>query len=176
MGKKVVLASLLLAIAAGTALAQEPIPLNSWVEMMSPPSKSRFPAYRDYGERYYVVAPVRLPKSGRYTLFAEWDDGGAMLVIVFGYGPSGRPRSAPSGAYSQVALNVQGGKAWRINFTVDPKSAGDTAWVMFLAYKPNRKLRVMIKSPGDPDKTTEAVVKGRYIGSVYKTPLHLFAE
>ncbi|MBN2353642.1 MAG: hypothetical protein JXD23_13805 [Spirochaetales bacterium] len=48
--------------------------------------------------------------------------------------------------------------------------------VVFPAYKPNRKLRVMIKSPGDPDKTTEAVVKGRYIGSVYKTPLYLFTE
>ncbi len=37
-------------------------------------------------------------------------------------------------------------------------------------------LRVMIKSPGDPDEVTTAVVKGSYVGSIYRTPLHLFAR
>jgi hypothetical protein len=48
--------------------------------------------------------------------------------------------------------------------------------VVFPAASANRALRIMIKPPGDPDAATEAPVKGFNIGSVYKTPLHLFAR
>jgi hypothetical protein len=119
---------------------------------------------------------VRLEKGGQYTLFAEWDDGKAMLLFVRGYDPAGDTPSAPSGTYNQVTINSSGGKAWRINFTVDPKSAGDTAWLVFPGSTPARALRIMIKSPGDPEEVTTAVVKGSYVGSVYRTPLHLFAR
>jgi hypothetical protein len=95
---------------------------------------------------------------------------------VRGYDPAGKSPSAPSGTYNQVTINSSGGEAWRINFTVDPKSVGETAWLVFPASAPGRALRIMIKSPGDPDEVTGAVVKGSYVGSVYRTPLHLFAR
>ena len=156
------------------AQAQEPAALNTWITLTSAPDKSRLEAYKYDSDRYYALAPILLKKGGRYTMFAEWDDGHAMLIMVRGYGPAGKSPNPPSGTYSQVVINRQGGKAWRINFSIDPKSPGDKAWIVFPAYKPNRKVRVMIKSPADPDKTTEAVVKGAYIGSIYMTPLHIF--
>ncbi len=165
--------------AAPVAAAPGPVeglPLNEWVPFPSPSSTSRLASFESDGEKYYAVAPVRLQKGGLYTLFAEWDDGKAMLLLVRGYDPAGKSPSPPSGTYNQVVLNISGGKAWRINFTVDPKSAGETAWIVFQATAPGRALRIMIKSPGDPDEVTAAVVKGSYVGSVYRTPLHLFAR
>jgi hypothetical protein len=163
------------AAGAGPA-AVEGLPLNEWVPFPSPSAKSRLASFESDGEKYFAVAPVRLEKGGLYTLLAEWDDGKAMLLMIRGYDPAGKTPSAPSGTYNQVVVNISGGAAWRINFTVDPKSAGDTAWVVFPASTPNRSLRIMVKSPGDPDAVTTAVVKGYTIGSVYKTPLHLFAR
>jgi hypothetical protein len=165
--------------AAPVAAAPAPVdglPLNEWVPFPSPSSASQLASFESDGEKYFAVAPVRLQKGGQYTLFAEWDDGKAMLLLVRGYDPAGSTPSAPSGTYNQVTINSSGGKAWRINFTVDPKSAGDTAWLVFQAAAPNRALRIMIKSPGDPEEVTTAVVKGSYVGSVYRTPLHLFSR
>jgi len=164
------------AAAAPGPAAVESLPLNVWVPFPSPSSSSRLAAYEGEGEKYFAVAPVRLEKGGRYTLFAEWADGKAMLLFVRGHDPTGKALTAPSDTYPQVAVNVSGGTAWRINFTVDPESAGDTAWVVFPASTPNRSLRIMIKSPGDPDAVTEAPVKGFNVGSVYHSPLHLFAR
>jgi hypothetical protein len=161
-------------VAAPPAVAG--LPLNEWVSFPSPSAASRLASFESDGEKYYAVAPVRLEKGGQYTLFAEWDDGKAMLLFVRGYDPAGKAPSAPSGTYAQVTINSSGGKAWRINFTVDPKSAGDTAWLVFQAAAPGRALRIMVKSPGDPDEVTTAVVKGSYVGSVYRTPLHLFGR
>lgn len=164
------------AAAAPGPAAVGSLPLNEWISFPSPSSSSRLAAYDGEGEKYFAVAPVRLEKGGRYTLFAEWADGKAMLLFVRGHDPTGKALAAPSDTYPQVAINITGGTAWRINFTVDPKSAGDTAWVVFPASAPNRGLRIMIKSPGDPDAVTEAPVKGFNVGSVYHSPLHLFAR
>jgi hypothetical protein len=173
--KAVIIVTVILSALPVTAVrAQEPVPLNTWITLTSAPDKSRLEAYKYDSERYYALAPVLLEKGGRYTMFAEWDDGQAMLVLVRGFGPEGKTPNPPSGTIFQAVIYRQGGKAWRINFSVDPQSPGRTAWIVFPAYKPNRKVRVMIKSPADPDKTTEAVIKGTYIGAVVKTPLHLF--
>jgi hypothetical protein len=164
------------AAAAPARPAVEGLPLNEWVPFPSPSAPSRLAAYEGEGEKYFAVAPVKLEKGGRYTLFAEWDDGKAMLLFVRGHDPTVKALTAPSDTYPQVAINITGGTAWRINFTVDPKSAGDTAWVVFPASAPNRSLRIMIRSPGDSDAVTEAPVKGFNVGSVYHSPLHLFAR
>jgi hypothetical protein len=161
---------------AAAPAAVDGLPLNEWVSFPSPSTASRLASFESDGEKYYAVTPVRLEKGRQYTLFAEWDDGKAMLLFVRGYDPAGKAPSAPSGTYNQVTINSSGGKAWRINFTVDPKSVGDTAWLVFPAAAPGRALRIMVKSPGDPDEVTTAVVKGSYVGSVYQTPLHLFAR
>lgn len=165
--------------AAAAVQAPEPLtglPLNEWIPFPSPAASSRLAAYEGEGEKYFAVAPVRLERGGKYTLFAEWDDGKAMLLFVRGHDPSVPARTAPSDTYPQVAINITGGTASRTNFMVDPKSAGDTAWVVFPAGSPNRGLRIMIKSPGDPDEVTTAAVKGVSVGTIYQTPLHLFAR
>lgn len=151
------------------------LPLNTWVPLPSPTISSRLAAYESEGEKYFAVVPVRLERGGRYTLFAEWDDGKSMLLFLRGHDPRRTGLMSPSGTYSQVAINISGGKAWRINFVVAPESPGDTAWIVFPSATPNRALRIMLKSPGDSDAVTETPVKGFYVGSVYKTPLYLFA-
>ena len=117
--------------------------------------------------------PVRLEKGGRYTLFAEWADGKAMLLSIRGHDPAQRAPSAPSGTYGMVSLNTSGGNDERINFTVDPKSPGSLGYLVFSSTIPGRAVRVMVKYPGDPDELTTAVVKGSIVGTVYKTPLHV---
>lgn len=160
---------------AATTAPQGFLPLNTWVPLPSPALSGRLAAYENEGEKYFAVVPVKLERGGRYTLFAEWDDGKAMLLFLRGHDPARKGLMAPSGTYSQVTINISGGKAWRINFVVDPESPGDTAWIVFPSATPNRALRIMLKSPGDSDAVTETPVKGSYVGSIYKTPLHLFA-
>ncbi|MBN1523079.1 MAG: hypothetical protein JW904_01245 [Spirochaetales bacterium] len=181
MKKKLWISMLFLAVCIAASPAQENtkpnqefLPRNTWVELTSDSIKTRYPGYKFDGERYYKIIPVLLQKGGRYTLIAEWDDGKAMLIMVRGHSPQGKVANPPDGTLSQAVINISGGKDRRINFTVDPKSAGTTAWIVFPALAPNRKVRIILKSPADPDKVTEAVVKGRIIGSVYKTPLYLF--
>jgi hypothetical protein len=166
----------LLACLSFAASAQEPIPHNQWATLVSGGEKTTLPGNPIQSPDYFAWAPIVVQPGGKYTLFAEWDDGKAMLVIFQGHDPRAAAPSLPSGAAKMATINITGGGAYRINFTVDPKSAGDTAWVVFPAATPNRSLRIMIKAPGDPDAVTEAPVKGFNIGSVYKTPLHLFAR
>ncbi len=162
------------AVSSATPPTLQSLPLNTWISFPSPASPGRLAAYESEGSKYFAVAPVKLEKGVRYTLFAEWDDGKAMLLFLRGHDPTLKALSAPSGTYPQIAINITGGKESRTNFTVDPKSDGMMAWLVFPASEPNRTLRIMIKSPGDSDAVTTAVVKGVIIGTVYQTPLHLF--
>jgi hypothetical protein len=127
------------------------------------------------GERYFAILTTALEPGAACTLLAEWEDGGPMLVFLRGHDPALSAIQPPQGSYSQVAINISGGREARINFTVDPRSPGGTAWLIFPSATPGRRLRVMLKSPGDPDSVTMAAVDGVSVGSVYKTPLHLFA-
>jgi hypothetical protein len=161
---------------AGGAGGAGPFAFNQWVAVQAPAARALLPAYSGFGPLYHTAIPITLEKGGRYTLFAEWDDGMAVLLEVRGHDPGTNPPSLPSGAAAAATLNISGGHAWRINFVVDPRSRGTTAWLVFPSRQPGRTLRVMVKSPGDPDALTVAPVMGAYVGSVSRTPLYLAGE
>lgn len=93
--------------------------------------------------------------------------------MIDGTDPDKNYASLPPGSNRNVGINISGGKAWRINFEVDGRSKSDIAYVVLSTYTPNRHVRVMIKEPADPDNVTKSIVKGYYIGDVWKTPLYI---
>lgn len=145
-------------------------PINQWVDIYS---SNQMKELKFYGKRYFYVKPVRLEKNKKYTLFTEWDDGESLLLMIDGTDPDKNYASLPPGSNRNVGINISGGKAWRINFEVDGRSKSDIAYVVLSTYTPNRHVRVMIKEPADPDNVTKSIVKGYYIGDVWKTPLYI---
>ncbi len=163
------------ATAPGSAGAAA-LPFNRWVVLRAPAERTVLSAYAASGPLYHAVVPLRLQKGGRYTLFAEWDDGMAVLLEVRGHDPAAERPAVPSGALEAAALTISAGSSWRINFTVDPRSRGETAWLVFPSRQAGRTLRVMLKSPGDPDALTGAPVMGAPVGAVYRTPLYIACD
>lgn len=122
---------------------------------------------------YYGIAVASIAAGGTYTLFAEWDDGKGMLVMGRGADHRVKSPSAPKGTSKQTTINASGGRDWRINFRVYPRSPGNAGYVIFASSQPGRTVRLLLKVPGDPDEVTTAVVKGSIQGTVHKTPLHV---
>ena len=151
-------------------LGAGPLPLNRWVDIQAPTERSVLQAYSGLGPLYHAVFPVRLSRGGRYTLFAEWGDGMAVLLEVRGRDPAAQTPAPPAGSEASVALHISGG----VNFVVDPRSRGEIAYLCLPSREAGRSLRVMLQSPGDPDAVTAAPVNGATMGSVYRTPLYLF--
>ncbi len=167
---------LVLLLAAAASLgAQQVLQPNGWTSLSVSSEKT---VLEDLGgsPMYYGVAVAPLAPGGAYTLFAEWDDGKAMLVMVRGADPRVKSSSAPSGASKQAAINASGGKDWRINFKVDPRSPGNAGYIIFSSLQPGRTVRLLLKDPGDPDSVTTAPVKGSYVGTAFSTPVFVSGQ
>ena len=165
-----------LLMAAATSLgAQQVLMPNQWTSLAVSSEKT---VLEDLSgtPMHYGVAVAPLAAGGAYTLMAEWSDGKAMLVIVRGADPRVKNPSAPSGASRQATINSSGGKDWRINFKADPRSPGNAGYIVFSSSQPGRTVRLLLKDPGDPDSVTTSVVDGRYVGTVFSTPVFVSGQ
>lgn len=148
-------------------------PKNQWITVTASSEKTVLPAGYYPSSAYFYVAPVIVKPGEKYTLFAEWDDGKAMLIFVQGNNPYEKHFYPPQWSLNNVAINISVGKAWKINFKIDERSKNNVEYIVLSTYTPNRHVRIMIKDPADPDNITKSIVKGYSIGDVWETPLYI---
>jgi hypothetical protein len=164
---------LLLASAPFTLGALDLVPPNTWVELVSGSKKSSLVGNPGQGSDYFAWAPVPVQPGGKYTLLAEWDDGEPLLVLFQGHDPrTPAPSSLPYCVAASAPLSVAGARAYRLNVAVDARSPGNACYIVFAGNRPGRRLRVMLKNPGDPETLSTAVVDGRTIGEAFDAPVY----
>jgi len=158
--------------ASSTGKADAFFPLNTWTDAVCGSEKRDLATF---GTQYYYLMPVRLEKSGRYTLNVRYEE--SALVQVIGQDPSLRFQSHPEGTSLTATVNISSGRketaTWRVNFIVSEKSLGNTAWIVISSLSPGKSVRVMLSYPAVPDTEMAAPVNGKYTGEVQTMPLFI---
>jgi hypothetical protein len=137
-----------------------------WAILQADTQKKSLPGNPMQSPDYFGLARVFLAPGKAYTLSAEWDDGGPMLLLVQGHDPAIDAPAPPSGSARFAAINTSGGQAYRINFRVDPRSPGSLAHIVFAAGKPGRKARILLSDPAEPDAAVTALTGGKSTGGL----------
>jgi len=115
---------------------------------------------------YAYIVKYKVKPGAKYTLYSLYYTGVPKVtrnapyldVRAYTFNPLSeqkRKKGISSSRGGPLYKTKTGWAAYRENFSVDPKSTGNTLYLVFTSRKPNWKMGCILKSPPDSDKEVE---------------------